>query len=239
MTNLNQFETDELFVKTLERDILQAYQQMGSMIRSTIRSKNDVCGTTTTFEKITNKDNINYTHEPVGCSLFNYYCGDWVNNSEELKTDDNKYRVFVADVAYNFGRKSDELIINEMLKSTERYKNFYTAKFTLLDMISLLNSNNIPDDGRRFCILSINDYNSLTSCYSVSNEVFSWLGVNFMVYPDIDKTIMYHSTAIGHAIGNKVNTVINNKRDKSMHFICSSMKQGATIINHKGVIVAE
>ena len=43
---------DQVFIKQFEADVHLAYQQMGTKLRSTIRSKSGVVGTSTTFQKI-------------------------------------------------------------------------------------------------------------------------------------------------------------------------------------------
>ena len=43
---------DQVFVKQFEADVHLAYQQMGTKLRSTVRSKSGVVGKSTTFQKI-------------------------------------------------------------------------------------------------------------------------------------------------------------------------------------------
>ena len=43
---------DDSFIKHFQAEVVTAYQQMGSKLRSTVRSKTDVVGETTTFQVI-------------------------------------------------------------------------------------------------------------------------------------------------------------------------------------------
>ena len=81
---------DQVFVKQFEADVHLAYQQMGTKLRSTVRSKSGVVGKSTTFQKIgkgtaSTKSRhgivpvMNLNHEPVECNLQDYYAGDWVD----------------------------------------------------------------------------------------------------------------------------------------------------------------
>ena len=43
---------DLSFVKQFEREVHEAYQRQGSLLRATVRSKNNVKGASTTFQKV-------------------------------------------------------------------------------------------------------------------------------------------------------------------------------------------
>ncbi len=43
---------DKVFIKQFEAEVHLAFQQMGTKLRSTVRTKNDVKGSSTTFQKI-------------------------------------------------------------------------------------------------------------------------------------------------------------------------------------------
>src|SRR3546814_10870064 len=85
------------FVKSFEAEVHEAYQRMGSKLRNTVRTKNNVQGTSTTFQKVgkgaaSTKARhgkvpvMNVDHEPVEVQLADYYAGDWVDRLDELKT---------------------------------------------------------------------------------------------------------------------------------------------------------
>ena len=120
---------DNVFIKQFEAEVHLAFQQMGTKLRSTVRTKNDVKGSSTTFQKIgkgiaSTKSRhglvpvMNLDHTPVECVLADYYAGDWVDELDELKTNIDERRVVASAGAYALGRKSDELIISELDKAT-------------------------------------------------------------------------------------------------------------------------
>ena len=116
---------DQVFVKQFEADVHLAYQQMGTKLRATVRSKSGVVGASTTFQKVgrgtaSTKSRhgivpvMNLNHEPVECVLQDYYAGDWVDALDELKTNVDERRVVASAGAYALGRKTDELIVGAM-----------------------------------------------------------------------------------------------------------------------------
>ena len=110
---------DQVFIKQFEADVHLAYQQMGTKLRSTIRSKSGVVGSSTTFQKVgkgiaSTKSRhgivpvMNLNHTPVECVLQDYYAGDWIDALDELKTNVDERRVVASAGAYALGRKTDE-----------------------------------------------------------------------------------------------------------------------------------
>ena len=98
---------DNVFVKQFEADVHLAYQQMGTKLRSTVRSKSGVVGASTTFQKVgrgtaSTKSRhgivpvMNLNHEPVECMLSDYYAGDWVDALDELKVNIDERRVVAS-----------------------------------------------------------------------------------------------------------------------------------------------
>lgn len=129
---------DNVFVKQFEADVHLAYQQMGTKLRSTVRSKSGIIGASTTFQKVgrgtaSTKSRhgivpvMNLNHEPVECLLMDYYAGDWVDSLDELKTNVDERRVVASAGAYALGRKTDELIISAMNTATANVGDYSTG----------------------------------------------------------------------------------------------------------------
>jgi len=167
---------DQVFVKQFEADVHLAYQQMGTKLRSTIRSKAGVVGSSTTFQKIgkgtaATKSRhgivpvMNLNHEPVECILQDYYAGDWVDALDELKVNIDERRVVASAGAYALGRKTDELIITAMNNATVEVADYSTGltKDLIMSSIEQLNTNDVPDDGRRFAVVGVHQWNELLS----------------------------------------------------------------------------
>ncbi len=261
---------DQVFVKQFEADVHLAYQQMGTKLRSTIRSKSGVVGASTTFQKVgkgiaSTKSRhgivpvMNLDHSPVECVLQDYYAGDWVDSLDELKTNVDERRVVASAGAYALGRKTDELIINAMNNATQYVGDYSTGLTKTLIMAALekLNANDVPDDGRRFAVVGVHQWNELlkmdefVSADYVGSatplidgcESRKWLGINWVLcnalpLSDTDKRdcFIYHASSIGHACGQEVKTDITWHGERAAHFISNSMSQGAVLIDNEGIV---
>ena len=261
---------DQVFIKQFEADVHLAYQQMGTKLRSTIRSKSGVVGTSTTFQKVgkgiaSTKSRhgivpvMNLNHTPVECVLQDYYAGDWVDALDELKTNVDERRVVASAGAYALGRKTDELIIGAMNNATQYVGDYSTGltKSLIMSALELLNTNDVPDDGRRFAVVGVHQWNELlkisefVSADYVGNslplvdgcESRKWLGVNWILCnglplasTDDRDCFIYHASSIGHACGQEVKTDITWHGERAAHFISNSMSQGAVLIDAEGIV---
>lgn len=259
---------DKVFVKQFEADVHLAYQQMGTKLRSTVRSKSGVIGASTTFQKVgrgtaSTKSRhgivpvMNLNHEPVECILQDYYAGDWVDALDELKTNVDERRVVASAGAYALGRKTDELIIDAMNQATANVGDYSAglSKDAILSALEILNTNDVPDDGRRFAVVGVRQWNELLSMEEfisadyVSDtplangaEARKWLGITWVLHNGLPVTgtkrdcFIYHASSIGHACGQEVKTDISWHGERAAHFISNSMSQGAVLIDNDGII---
>lgn len=260
---------DQVFVKQFEADVHLAYQQMGTKLRATVRSKSGVVGASTTFQKVgrgtaSTKSRhgivpvMNLNHEPVECVLQDYYAGDWVDALDELKTNVDERRVVASAGAYALGRKTDELIVNAMKQSTNSVGDYSTGltKDLILSALEVLNQNDVPDDGRRFAVVGVHQWNELLSMDEFVSADYvgdnlplisggatkKWLGITWVLYNDLPLApakrdcFMYHATSIGHACGQEVKTDISWHGERAAHFISNSMSQGAVLIDNAGIV---
>ena len=261
---------DNVFIKQFEADVHLAYQQMGTKLRATVRSKSGVVGASTTFQKVgrgtaSTKSRhgivpvMNLNHEPVECILQDYYAGDWVDALDELKTNVDERRVVASAGAYALGRKTDELISNAMNQSTTSVGDYSTGltKDLILSAIEVMNQNDVPDDGRRFAVVGVHQWNELLSLDEfvsadyVGNDLplvsggasKKWLGITWVMYnalplanTDERDCFIYHATSIGHACGQEVKTDISWHGERAAHFISNSMSQGAVLIDNDGIV---
>ena len=261
---------DNVFVKQFEADVHLAYQQMGTKLRSTIRSKSGVVGASTTFQKVgkgiaSTKSRhgivpvMNLDHTPVECVLQDYYAGDWVDSLDELKTNIDERRVVASAGAYALGRKTDELIINAMNNATQSVGDYSTGltKSLIMSALEILNTNDVPDDGRRFAVVGVHQWNALLKLDEFVSadyvggatplvdgcESRRWLGINRVLCnalplanSDERDCFIYHASSIGHACGQEVKTDITWNGERAAHFISNSMSQGAVLIDAEGIV---
>ena len=261
------YSIENAFVKQFESEVHLAYQQMGTKLRSTIRSKSGVIGMSTTFQKVGRGTAatkarhglvpvMNLNHEPVECVLVDYYAGDWVDALDELKVNIDERRVVASAGAYALGRKTDEQIIDAMEGAVLEVESDELTKDAILSAVEKLNANDVPDDGRRYCVVGVRQWNQLlgldefVSADYVGDEtplikgfeVKKWLGVNWIMHnglpveADARKCFMYHASAIGHASGQDVKSDISWNGERAAHFVSNSMSQGAVMIDSDGIV---
>jgi hypothetical protein len=198
---------DNAFIKQYEREVHVAYQRQGSKLRNTVRTKNNIVGESTTFQKVgkgtaaqkTRNGQVpqmNVNHTPVECLLADYYAGEMVDKLDELKTNIDEKEVLSNAGAYALGRKTDELIINALATTTKFVGNYSTGLTLplLSQAIEMLNDADVPDDGQRFGVLSSHAWEEFKNIVEVGSgdytgdlypwlqgqQAFKWNGVMFM-----------------------------------------------------------
>ena len=118
-------DIDDSFVQQFESEVHIEYQRMGSRMRNTVRTKNNIVGEQTTFQKIGNMTATtkarngmvpisNATHTPVACTLADYYSGDFLDKLDELKIQHDERAVLATNIAAALGRRSDDILITQM-----------------------------------------------------------------------------------------------------------------------------
>lgn len=260
---------DKSFIKHFQADVHLAYQTMGSKLRNTVRTKNNVTGSSTVFQKVgkgtaSTKARhgkvpvMNVDHTPVDCALHDYYAGDWVDRLDELKTNIDERGVLVKAGAYALGRKTDELLIAEMDRSTNYAEDGTTGltKSKVLTAFEMLGEADVPDDGDRFAVVGWKQWSELLQIEEFANAEYvgddqlpwkgtqakRWLGALWMphsgltVAGGVRHCYWYHKTAIGHAIGADVQSDITWHGDRAAHFINNMMSQGAALVDAAGVV---
>lgn len=264
---------DQAFVKQYGAEVHEAYQRQGSKLRGLVRTKNGVRGSSTTFPlfgrgKASTKARhgeivpMNPKHGNVEAFLQDWYAGDWVDKLDELKINIDERRHLVNAGVYALGRKTDELIVTA-LDSVDVARNAGTGsdgltKAKVLTGFEMLNSLDVPDDGRRFGVVGARQWNELLQIPEFADadyigdtnlpwlrgatQVKAWLGMWWMMFTGLPKdsnvrdTFMFHGDAVGHAIGADVTTDITWHGDRASHFVNSMMSQGSVLIDAEGVV---
>jgi hypothetical protein len=178
---------------------------------------------------------------------------------DELKTNIEERRVVASAGAYALGRKTDELIISAMDAATSYVGDFTTGltKALILEAVEKINEKDVPDDGRRFAVVGVHQWNELlginefVSAEYVGNsnplvngfEARKWLGITWVLHNDLPLSntterscFIYHASSVGHACGQEVKTDITWHGERAAHFISNSMSQGAVLIDQDGIV---
>lgn len=153
---------DQAFTKEYEGEVFVEYQRMGSHMRGTVRTQNNVRGASCIFQKVgkgtastkTRHGDVplmNVDHTPVECFLTDYYAGDLVDKLDELKTNIPERQILARAGAYALGRKTDELIYGAVKNQAVAFGNATTTmtKANAMRIPTLFKVNDVPDDGER------------------------------------------------------------------------------------------
>lgn len=181
---------DQAFSRHFEVEVHEAFQRMGSKLRNTVRTKNNVKGASTTFQKVgkgtaSTKSRhgkvpvMNIDHTPVEIVLEDYYAGDWVDSLDELKMNHDEKMVVANAGAYALGRKTDELIIGKLdtLSSSHEAKsgaagltdNDGLTKEKILYAFEMLGGADVPDDGQRYAVIGWRQWGELLAIEEFAN----------------------------------------------------------------------
>jgi hypothetical protein len=260
---------DQSFIKDYVADVHEAFQQRGSRLLATVRRKPNVKGSTTTFQKVgkgtaTTKARhgkvtpMNQDHTPVSCTLADFYAGDYVDKLDEAKTNIDE-RMTVANAgAWALGRKADNQILTVMDATTTVVSgHVILTRNKLLETVENLDSNDVPDDGNRWGLLTPRAWSAALTISEFANGdyvgddlpfrnrnlVREWLGVKWMKHTGLPgvagataKCFAYHGSAIGYASGADITADIWWSGERAAHFVNHMMSGGACLIDVQGVI---
>jgi hypothetical protein len=182
---------DATFIKQYQAEVHEAYQRQGSKLRPTVRSKSDVRGSSTVFQRIgrgtaSSKARtgtvpvMNLDHSSIECFLQDHYAGDWIDRLDELKIAHDERAVVANAGAYALGRKTDELIINAMDSGSNEVTGTTSGltdadgltRAKILRAFELLGAADVPDDGSRFAVVGWRQWSDLLLIPEFANSQF-------------------------------------------------------------------
>jgi hypothetical protein len=210
-------DINDAFVKQFESEVHMAYQRMGSKLRNTVRSKSNIKGASTTFQKVGtgtagtksrhgNVPLMTIDHTNVECTLGDYYAADYIDKLDELKINHDERMVVTQSAAAAIGRKSDELIVSALDGTTNTITESGTDGLTLAkveEVFAEFGNNDVPDDGERYFVVSPRAWTDLLGISAFSDADFvgsddlpykggmvarRWLGFMWMTFSGLDIT---------------------------------------------------
>jgi len=244
---------DQAFVRDYEADVHLQYQRMGGYLRNCVRTKNNILGKSPTFQKVgkgtaTTKARhgvitpMNQDHTPHECTLADFYAGDWVDKLDEAKTNIDERMVLAQSGSYALGRKVDDQIITFLDTTSETVVTITVTSSAairngLLQMVEGLNTNDVPNDGNRYGILSprmwsqamtvkefvSSDFVGLNGLPYTEGAAFGqrfkdWMGVKWQMHTAVPglgttvaKSFVWHKNSLGYATGKHANNVAENE----------------------------
>lgn len=165
---------DNSFVRQYESEVHHLFQRMGGYLKQAVRTKDNVTGSSTTFQKIgkgtaTTKARhgvitpMNQDHTAIEVTLSDFYAGDWVDKLDEAKTNHDERMAIAQGGAAALGRKVDSQIITAMDATTQTavtwsFGSVQQVENSLLNTLKSLDDADVPQDMQRFVALSPTAY---------------------------------------------------------------------------------
>lgn len=171
------------FIKDYDADVKLAYQRFGSKLRGTVRTKNNIVGESTTFQKIGKGEmaqktrhgdvpTMNLDHTPVLLTLEDWYAGEYIDKLDELKINIDERMSVAKTSAAAAGRKTDALIITAMEAATQivAHGSAGMTEAKVDTALETLDDNDVPlDDGEIYCVVGIREWNELIKIAAFSS----------------------------------------------------------------------
>ncbi|MCB0252166.1 MAG: hypothetical protein KDI55_00370 [Anaerolineae bacterium] len=160
----------------------------------------------------------------------------------------------------SMNKKTDNLILTELSTTTNQTNSGTGAAATLalmLQAITILNVNHVPDDGERYGLLTpyawaqMMRVQQFTSSDYVPDRPFmrqvqwrSWMGVKWAMHSnligkdtDSAECPVFHRAAIGHGLNQgEMMTEIGENREQDYFWARSSSYQGAKALQLEGIV---
>ena len=207
-------DINDAFVKQFESEAHIEYQQMGSKLRNTIRTKTGVVGSSTTFQVIGNatvgsksrEGDIPVTHvshAPVECTLQDRYSGVYVDKLDELKIQHDERGAQSKNIAAAMGRDTDEIITTQMDTSANSNNvgsaATWTAAASAIAIMEALGNASVPFDGQVYAVVpwaqwgdlldidefSNSDYIGQTNIWYEGVTAKDWLGMKWFPHENL------------------------------------------------------
>lgn len=158
------------FIQQYESEVKYLFQRQGGILRPTVRLKNGVVGTSTTFQKIGKGTAsvkaragvivpMNQDHTALACTLADFYAGDWVDKLDEAKTNIDERMAIAQGGAWALGRKVDDQIITELGNTSQSAVSWTVTsqaaiRNSAINMVQALFANDVPNDGQIYAAVS-------------------------------------------------------------------------------------
>lgn len=197
---------DQAFIKQFEREVHESFQRQGSKLRNTVRTINNVKGSSAVFQKVgkgtasTKAQHgmvpiMNLDHSNVECVLQDYYAGDWIDHLDALKTNIDERQIIASAGANALGRKSDEMIITALEGASANViadGNVGLTKDKVLEAFETFGSTDVPDDGQRFGVVGWKQWSDLLQIEEFINS--DYIGNTDLPYSGITQAKMWLGT---------------------------------------------
>ena len=180
------------FIADYEAAVHHLFQRRGGILRQAVRTKDNVVGSTTTFQVIgkgtaTTKSRhgtitpMNQAHTTAVATLADFYAGDYVDRLDEAKVNIDERDAIAMGGAWALGRKCDDQIITALDTTSEAVISITVTSANavrngLLDIVRSLDANDVPNDGQRYAALTPKMWEHAMTVASFSDADFVGVG---------------------------------------------------------------
>ena len=177
---------DQAFITSYESRVHEVFQRKGSYLKSAVRVKDGVVGSTAVFQKIgkgtaTTKARhgtitpMNQAHTAHPVTLADFYAGDWVDKLDEAKININERDVIASGGAMALGRKCDDQITTVLDTTSQAVVTLtVTSKpavlATALEFAEAAWDNDVPNDGEVYCVVTPRYWSQLMTVEPFANS---------------------------------------------------------------------
>lgn len=265
------------FVTLFDAEVKQAYQGK-AMLVAAVRQRRGVEGSTVKFPKVgrgvasarvtqTDVTPMNVGFSTVTCTLSDFNAAEYSDVFSQQKVNFDERSELVQVVGNAIGRRQDQLILDALVaaSSTGTVANSIGGSNTnmniskLREAAKILNTKNVPSDGRHIIIhanslasmleqtsVTSSDFNTVKAL--VQGEINQYMGFTFHVLGDrtegglpidasSDRTLFaFHKDAIGYAEGIAPKTEINYIPEKTSYLVNALFSAGAIAIDSEGIV---
>lgn len=207
-------DIDDAFVTQFESEAHIEFQQMGSKLRNTVRTKAGVTGSSTTFQVIGNaavggksrEGDIPTTavsHAPVSCPLQDRYAGVYIDKLDELKIQHDERSAQSKNIGAAMGRDTDSILTTAMDTSANANNvgtaATWTAASSAIAIMEALGTASVPFDGEIYAAVpwamwgdlldidefSNSDYIGETRIWFEGVTAKDWLGIKWFPHENL------------------------------------------------------
>jgi hypothetical protein len=181
---------DTAFIELYEAEVKAAYQREGSLLRGTVRTRNQAGAERIYFPKIgkgraTSKARhadvtpMDLEHTRVFADMENYYAPEYIDDLDQAKTNWTLRSEYARASAWALGRQTDQVIIDAIDQTTNTYSAAAHpssgGELTLgvINTISeRLNDRDVPQDRMRMAVISPNTLSELLEIEGATSSDF-------------------------------------------------------------------
>jgi hypothetical protein len=262
---------DQAFVTKFNRDTHLQYRLMAPKMRGLVRTDADVNGSTARFYKLGSVEAStkarngqvplsNPDHSYATATMTDRYAALTIDKLDLTKMVEDLRTTYVKAMVAAFARPTDSDILTAMNGSTTTVTVATNlVRGDALAIAEKLDTNNVPRDGRRFCVVTPHAWSFLMSIdqfvradYVGPDDlpfkrqgmaVRTWNDMHWFVHPHLSGSgtsaatcFAWHYDAVGHGINADLSTMWSWENLQQGWACVGSMSMGACLVDTLGVV---